>query len=618
MSSVVVIGQTLGGLASASSLFLVAAGLSIIFGVTRVVNFAHGTLYMLGAYLAWTLAVPLGLGFWPAVLLAPLGIGVLGALLEVTLLRRIYHAPDLFQLVATFAVVLIAEDLVPLIWGPEDLLGPRAPGLTGAVRVAGVRIPLYDLFLIALGPVVLAGLWLLFTRTRWGLLARAATEDRVMVAALGTNHRWLFTGAFALGSLLAGLGGAVLLPRETLHHDLDVQMIVSAFVVVVVGGMGSLPGAYLAALILGLANAYGIALVPQGTLVTMGLVMMLVLVVRPQGLLGRRERADAPPPAGPGPWLSPASPAQRLGAALVLGALALSPMVLGEYGLAILSETLILALSAAALQMLMGPAGLVSFGHAAFLGLGAYGAGLVVVHAGAPLPLALAAGVGLGAAGGLVVGWFSVRLGGVYLAMLTLAFAEIIHALAVQGGTLTGGDNGLVGLWPPAWAAPAPAFLWLTLALVVPALLALRALVLGPFGRRLQAARDARERAGACGLDVRRLHAQAFVIAGAATGLAGALFAFLKGSVFPTLAAVPISVDALVMVLLGGVHSLAGPVLGAAAYTGLKTVLSAQTDLWRLAVGVILLGLVLALPGGLASMGDTVRARLARRPEARA
>ena len=202
--------QLLNGLAGASSLFLVAAGLSLIFGVTRIVNFAHGSFYMLGIYLAWSLVDWLGasMGFWPAVLLAALLTGMAGALVEVVVLRRVYRAPELFQLLATFALVLVLKDAVLWLWGPEDLLGPRAPGLSGAVSVAGHPFPEYDLLLIVVGPLVLGLMWLLVHRTRWGRLVRAATQDRDMLAALGVNQAWLFTSVFALGAMLAGLGGA--------------------------------------------------------------------------------------------------------------------------------------------------------------------------------------------------------------------------------------------------------------------------------------------------------------------------------------------------------------------------------------------------------------------------
>ncbi|HEX6157928.1 MAG TPA: branched-chain amino acid ABC transporter permease, partial [Burkholderiales bacterium] len=176
MSGSAVLLQFLNGLAGASSLFLVAAGLSLIFGVTRIVNFAHGSLYMLGMYLAVWLSPKLG--FWLAVPLAALAVALVGALVELVLLRRIYRAPELFQLLATFALVLIIRDFALWAWGPEDQLGPRAPGLAGASAIAGGLFPQYSLFLIVVGPLVFVLLHLLLTRTRWGILIRAATQDR--------------------------------------------------------------------------------------------------------------------------------------------------------------------------------------------------------------------------------------------------------------------------------------------------------------------------------------------------------------------------------------------------------------------------------------------------------
>ena len=263
--------QFLNGLASASSLFLVACGLSIIFGVTRIVNFAHGSFYMLGAYLAVSLAGWLGgatsvLGFWTSILLASAAVGLIGGLVEILLLRRIYRAPELFQLLATFGVVLIVGQLVIIVWGPDNLIGPRAPGLAGAVDLWGYRYPAYELLLIALGPLVLLALHLLFRHTRWGILVRAATQDREMVAALGVHQAWLFTSVFALGAFLAAFGGALQLPREAVTHDMDLRIIADAFVVVVVGGMGSVPGAFLAALLIGELTAFGIWVFPEITL----------------------------------------------------------------------------------------------------------------------------------------------------------------------------------------------------------------------------------------------------------------------------------------------------------------------------------------------------------------
>ncbi|HHI82490.1 MAG TPA: branched-chain amino acid ABC transporter permease, partial [Rhizobiales bacterium] len=176
------IAQVLAGLANASALFLVASGLSLIFGVTRIVNFAHGSLYMLGAYIAWSMMQILtgAVGFWASVAIAGIATGLIGMAIEMTILRRVYQAPELFQLVATFGVILVIQDAALLTWGAEDLLGPRAPGLAGAIAIMGQKVPKYDLALIAIMPVTGALLWYLMARTRIGILVRAATQDREM------------------------------------------------------------------------------------------------------------------------------------------------------------------------------------------------------------------------------------------------------------------------------------------------------------------------------------------------------------------------------------------------------------------------------------------------------
>src|SRR5262245_59772847 len=214
--------QALNGLAAASSLFFVGAGLSLIFGVTRIINIAHGSFYMLGLYLAYTFAAKLGgaLGFWGGIVVAALLVAALGALIEL-LLRRIYQAAELFQLLATFALVLVINDLAQYVWGPEDLLGPRAPGLRGSVQILGRNFPTYDLFLIVVGPLVLLLIHLMLAKTRFGRLIRAATDDREMVGALGVNQAMLFTVVFVLGAFLAGFGGALQVAREPANLGLD-------------------------------------------------------------------------------------------------------------------------------------------------------------------------------------------------------------------------------------------------------------------------------------------------------------------------------------------------------------------------------------------------------------
>nr|WP_149535418.1 ABC transporter permease [Siccirubricoccus phaeus] len=594
--------QALSGLASASSLFLVASGLTVIFGVSRIVNFAHGSFYMLGAYLAWTLvtSLPRGhLGFWGGVLGAALLVGVIGLVVEMLLLRRIYRAPELFQLLATFGVVLVVQDVALLTWGAQDLLGPRAPGLRGSTEILGLRFPLYELFLIVVGPVVLGLLLLLFHRTRWGTLVRAATQDREMVGALGVNQRMLFTSVFFLGSVLAGLGGALQLPRESVNLHMDLAIITEAFVVVVVGGLGSLSGAALAALLIGELHAFGILVFPKITLVLVFLVMAVVLVVRPHGLRGKPQPA-AHGVAAAEPMIGAAPRALKLAGAVGLALAVALPPFLGDYALTVLTEIAICILFAASLHLIMGPGGMASFGHAAYFGLGAYGAALAATWLGVPMLGGMLLAPVLAGIFGVVFGWFCVRLSGVYSAMLTLAFAQIAWSVAFQWVEVTGGDNGILGVWPDAWAAGKLTYYYLALALCLGGTLLLRRVVHAPFGYALRAQRDSALRAEAIGIDAFRIRWWGFTLAAVAAGVAGGLFAYGKGSVFPTYLAIPRSVDALLMVLLGGVQTLTGPIIGAIAYTGLQEQLMRLLEYWRLVLGAVIILLVLFFPQGLA------------------
>ena len=625
--------QLLNGLAGASTLFLIAVGLSLIFGVTRIVNFAHGSMYMIGLYVAWSLTEWLGagpLGFWGAVLASALLVGLLGAVIELTVLRRVYAAPELFQLLATFAVVLILRDAALALWGAEDLLGPKAPGMKGAVQVLGRALPEYDLFMIFVGPVVLGLLWLMLHRTRLGVLIRAATQDREMVGALGVNQAWLFTGIFALGSALAALGGALQLPREPASLSLDLTTIGDAFVVVVVGGMGSIPGAYLAALLiaeikalcygLGSVTLFGIDLsFSKLTLVVEFLVMAAVLIFRPWGLLGKPQGAvrAAGEPEAP---MRPMGSTARLAVMAVAALLLLVPVGADQfpYATVLLIDILIAVLFAASLHFIMGPGGMHSFGHAAYFGLGAYGAAMLLKGAGLPMEAALIGAPFVALVGALVFGWFAVRLSGVYLAMLTLAFAQIVWSVVFQWDEITGGSNGLVGVWPSERFASKTAYYYLTLVLVGAGVYALRRMLFSPFGYAMRAGRDSPLRAEAVGIDVVKVQWAGFAIAGLLCGLAGALYAFAKGTISPEAISVGRSVDGLVMVLLGGIQTLAGPVVGAAAFTWLQDTLIRATDYWRALLGAVILVLVIAFPQGIAGGLMALSARWRRTPKATA
>lgn len=612
--------QFLTGLASASSLFLIASGLTLIFGVTRVVNFAHGSLYMIGAFCAYSLvgqlapAVGEAWGFWLAVPLAALAVAALGAGLEITILRRIYRAPELFQLLATFGILLVLADATLAVWGPSDLMGPRAPGLEGAIRLFDQRLPVYDLFLIGVGPIVLLLLWAMLHRTQWGIRIRAATENRELTAALGIDQRILFTTVFALGAGLAGLAGALELPRQPANLGMDLNVIVDVFVVTVVGGMGSVPGAFIAAVLIGQLRAFGILAFPEITIVLIFLFMAAVLIVRPWGILGKPESPasgrilEGEAPLRP---LSGIGNAVAVLTVLLLAALPFvaSPFSWAPYMLSLATEVLIFALFAASLHFLTGIGGIVSFGHAAGFGLGAYGAALAVRWLEVGMAAGLGAGIVLAALGAMLFGAFCIRLSGVYLAMLTLAFAQICYAIAFQWYDVTGGDNGLIGIWPPRWASAPETLYWLALGLCGGTIAFLRHLVHAPLGFGMRACRDSPLRAEASGIDRRLQQWVAFAIAGTAAGVAGAFYAFFKGSVFPETLGVGVSVDGLVMMLLGGIGSLSGPLVGAATYKLAQAELAAATDYWRALLGFGIVMLVVLFPRGIAGQFQLLRHR---------
>jgi branched-chain amino acid transport system permease protein len=603
--------QFLTGLSDASGLFLVACGLSLIFGVSRIVNLAHGSFYMVGAYVAYYLIAYLPTGvfsFWGSILLAAVIVGLVGVIIEVFLLRRLYHAPELFILFATFGVVLVLQDLSRWLFGAEDLLGPRAPGMGGSIDILGTLLPQYDLALIIIAPLILGGLWLLLNRTRWGILVRAATEDREMSDALGVNQTRLFSGVFFLGSFLAGLGGAVQLPKGGADLLMDLNVIATAFVVVVVGGMGSIPGAYLSAVIIGELSSFGVLVFPESTLVLMFLVMAVVLIIRPHGLLGKTEATEHGSSGVAESLLKPASKKLRVLGLILLMLILLMPLWVDSFQLVLMTEIAIFALASMSVYFLFGPGGMVSFGHAAFFGGGAYAAALLVHYMQTPMELTLFLAPLLIGLLALIIGWFCVRLSGVYFAMLTLAFAQICWSIVFQWGEFTGGDDGILSIWPSQWADDKIVFYYLTMVLCVGGILVLRYFIFTPFGHTMRACRDSALRVDSIGINLQGHQWLAFIVAGIFTGLAGGIYVFSKGSVFPDEMAIPRSFDFLYMVLLGGVESLFGPIVGSAAFTWLHDKIS-RTDFWQLILGCIFIFLVLAFPQGIAG---SISSRLGR------
>lgn len=290
MSPTFLLTQFVNGLSLGMNLFIIAAGLTIVLGVLRVLNFAHGAFYMVGAYVSYSIVRAFGgtmAGFWLAVIGATLALGLLGLLLERLFLRHLYGRDPIYQLLFTFALVLILGDLVRVVWGTNVLSIPFPPGFGGAVNLGILTYPTYRLFLLVAGVVIATVLWYVTQRTRWGRQIRAATQDREMLSALGLNVPFIYASVFVLGSALAGLGGALAAPSIALDPGMDAQIIVLCFIIVIIGGLGSLWGALLGALILGQLTVFGVVFAPRLEIVLVYLLLMAVLILRPWGLLGR-------------------------------------------------------------------------------------------------------------------------------------------------------------------------------------------------------------------------------------------------------------------------------------------------------------------------------------------
>jgi branched-subunit amino acid ABC-type transport system permease component len=282
--------QFMGGLTTAMFLFLIASGLSLVFGVMRVLNFAHGSFYMLGAYLAWQAVEwlrPTAEGFWPAALFAALGVALLGAIVERLLLRHLYGREELYQLLFTYALVLILGDAAKFLWGTQQLSVSTPPVLAGSVQVFGTTQPLYNLFIMGLGPAIAIAGWLVLHRTGIGRMVRAASYDREMLDALGANVGALYTGMFVVSAFLAGLSGALVTPIQSIVPGMDVLIIVQAFIVVVIGGLGSFWGTFWGSVIYGQVLSFGILIFPGFSLFSVFALMAVILIVRPWGLFGR-------------------------------------------------------------------------------------------------------------------------------------------------------------------------------------------------------------------------------------------------------------------------------------------------------------------------------------------
>jgi branched-subunit amino acid ABC-type transport system permease component len=279
--------QGLIGLSFSMYLWLLSAGLTLVFGVLGVLNFAHGSLFMLGAYATFTFYGKLGLNFWLSIALSLVSVGIIGAILERLFLRRIYDIDLPYQLILTFGFILIFDDLVKMVWGGVAMIPPMPRFFEGNLSIFGRPYPFYNLFIIVTGFFVAFVLWVILEKTWWGRMIRASASDREMASSIGINIPFLFTSVFVFSAMLAALGGALGTPVRVVAPGIGTAMIIQAFVITVIGGLGNLKGAFVGALIVGILTAFGILLFPIFELFIIFVVMAIVLMVKPEGLFGK-------------------------------------------------------------------------------------------------------------------------------------------------------------------------------------------------------------------------------------------------------------------------------------------------------------------------------------------
>src|SRR6202045_2418209 len=582
----VLVAQLLNGLVYGVLLFLMAAGLSLIFGLMNVVSLAHGSFFMLGAFFGLSIFRLTG-SFWWALLLAPIPVAALGVVMERLFLRPLYRRGHMDQVLLTFGFLFVFFDLVQAVWGRTVRTLPAPEALRGNTEIGAGVFSSYRLFLIALGFAIAVLLWQLLERSRIGAMVRGGVDDSAMAAGLGVNIPALFSAVFGAGVALAALGGVAAGPVLGLYPGMDAEILIPAFIVIVIGGMGSLRGAFAGSLLIGVADTFGKAYLPSMALFLIYLVMALVLLARPQGLFGiaHTHTASAPTFA-----LSADHPRQtRLIGLILLAAMMVFPFLVSSYPRDLLAEIYIFAILAMSLDLILGFTGLMSLGHAGFFGLGAYAVAILTTHAGASAWLGLAGGVLLAAVAAAVIGFFCVRTAGITFLMLTLAFGQLIFSAALKWRDITGGSDGLAIAQKPSLfggdLANSLTMYFLALACFLSCYWGLRRLLNAPLGHVFVGIRENEARMMAIGYPTRRYKLLSFVIAGGLAGFSGGLYAIFNSFISPDAVYWTASGDILIMVILGGAGTLIGPVIGSGLFLLMKNVGGTYSDHWMLIIG---------------------------------
>jgi branched-chain amino acid transport system permease protein len=639
------------GLSFGVVLFLLAAGLTLTMGLMRVINLAHGALYMIGGYVGLSVAGHAH-NYWVGVLAGAVCAGLIGLLLEVGFLRRLYRHPT-SQVLLTIGFIYIIQNVTMWIWGsyPSAQLAPSI--FSGSLPIGSVDIPVFRVVIIGFGLVMALLLWLLQDKTRIGAVVRAGMDNREIAGALGINLKGVFTGIFVLGAFVAGMIGLVGSTAATgINLGVAWDALLLSMIVVVVGGTGSIQGALVGGITIGLLNAFGAAYFPDFAHFVSYVALIIILLIRPGGLLGRQMatgaaavqylegrrvrrgewwtavrtsvleglgRAAAPPRldrvekdtlqavVGEAPkWRVVLH--KWLPYAVVLVVLLVVPAFLGTYDQSILTKVIIFALFALSLDLTMGYAGLVSFGHAAFLGVAGYVVGIFSVNLGiSSFWLVALIALAITAAVAAIIGYISLRVSGVYYLLVTMGLGQVLSIIALKWDSVTNGMDGLTGISKPDlgfdfhWTNLR--FYYFVFVIFIICYAILRRIVGSSFGRTLAGVRLNEQRMRSLGFNTWSLKYVGVIVGGIFAGVAGILYAYNYGNMMPEYVALQTSSLPMLMVILGGAGTLWGPCLGAAAIILMQEYIGVWGPLkerWPLILGVIFVACVMLLRGGFA------------------
>ncbi|WP_247004228.1 ABC transporter permease [Halosolutus gelatinilyticus] len=598
----------LNGLALSMLYILIASGFAVIFGITDVLNFAHGIFYMLGAYLALTVVDATG-SFFLALFLAPLAVAGIGVLIERLTLHHIYDRSPLYHVLITFGVLLVVTDLVEIVWGTGTQFFQTPDALSGAATVGPIMYPRYRLFTIVAGAVVALATWLLFRYSDFGLIVRAGAQDQGTVRLMGVDISKYYTLVFGLGTLLAAIAGVLAAPFLSVNPEMGNGALIVAFVIVAIGGLGSFGGSIVAGIIVGLAQTAANTFVPELSGFVFYILLLAVLLLKPEGILGAYEIRDQSAKLSYDETIPPVNLTDRkvLSALFVL---LLLPFVglntfMSMYGVGLVALMFVWGILALSLDTVTGYTGLISFGHAAFYGIGGYAVALGTIHVTNSFLLGLVLAMLFAGIVAWLVGAVSARLSGLYFAVVTFAVAQMLYELSVTWSDFTGGSNGLaidrVELVGVIDVSETLTFYYVSLALLVGLYYFAKRIMYSPFGLQLKAIRESERRAAFLGYDTNKAKRRIFAISGAIGGVAGALFVTHQTFTSPETLVWIVSGDALFAMILGGVGTLFGPIIGGAVLIGLDQILTIYFDHWRLILGLIMIVIVLFAPRGLVS-----------------